>query len=89
MKNELRVCVALLILLTAASGAWAQDVSFEPAVNYRAGGSPWSVAVGDFNGDGLQDLAVADPASNGERGASMSAILPCSCPWATSMAMAS
>lgn len=29
------------------------------AVNYGAGSQPWSIAVGDFNGDGKQDLAVA------------------------------
>jgi hypothetical protein len=36
------------------------DGSFQPAVNYAAGGGPMSVAVGDFNGDGIPDLAVAD-----------------------------
>jgi hypothetical protein len=33
-------------------------------VNYPAGRGPVSVAVGDFNGDGLPDLAVADFVSN-------------------------
>ena len=28
--------------------------------NFAAGDSPFSVAVGDFNGDGKQDLAVAN-----------------------------
>jgi len=36
------------------------DVSFEPAVSYLAGTNPRSVAVGDFNGDGRPDLAVAN-----------------------------
>jgi hypothetical protein len=38
------------------------DGTFAPAVNHdaaAAGGSPQSVAVGEFNGDGKQDLAVA------------------------------
>src|SRR5215472_13460607 len=41
-----------------------QDVSFEPAVNYPVGTYPQSVAVGDFDGDGIQDLAVANGPSN-------------------------
>ena len=34
--------------------------SFLAAVNYGAGTSPRSVAVGDFNRDGKADLAVAN-----------------------------
>ncbi len=37
-------------------------LSFNSAVNFAAGDGPRSVAVGDFNGDGNQDLAV--PNSN-------------------------
>src|SRR5713226_1273541 len=37
----------------------AQIVSFSAATNFTVGGSPFSVAVGDFNGDGKPDLAVA------------------------------
>ncbi len=36
------------------------DGSFQEAKNYAAGAAPHSVAVGDFNGDGKADLAVAD-----------------------------
>jgi hypothetical protein len=32
--------------------------------NFGAGSWPFSVAVGDFNGDGLQDLAVVNSDSN-------------------------
>src|SRR6266849_2455137 len=32
-----------------------RDVSFLPAQNFTAGGTPVSVAVGDFNGDGVPD----------------------------------
>src|SRR3989442_1265970 len=34
--------------------------TFQAAVNYAAGASPRSVAVGDFNGDGKADLAVGN-----------------------------
>ena len=36
------------------------DGTFKPAVNYGAGSNPSAVAVGDFNGDGKLDLAVAN-----------------------------
>jgi hypothetical protein len=40
--------------------AFATKIAFwyAPAVNYSAGTQPISVAMGDFNGDGFQDLAV-------------------------------
>jgi hypothetical protein len=41
-----------------------RDGTFLPAVNYPAGTNPVSVAVGDFNGDGWPDLAVANYFSN-------------------------
>ena len=36
------------------------DGTFQTAQNFAAGSSPVSVAVGDFNGDGKPDLAVAN-----------------------------
>ena len=55
---------ALLLVPTALAGtALAQaraQVSFGPAANVAVGDGPASVAVGDFNGDGNPDLAVAN-----------------------------
>ena len=38
----------------------AHTVSFAPAVNYATGTYPNSIALADFNGDGIPDLAVAN-----------------------------
>src|SRR5215471_19365357 len=40
-----------------------QSVSFITRRVFEAGRAPHSVAVGDFNGDNLQDLAVANDGS--------------------------
>ena len=40
------------------------DGTFQPAVNYVAGTFPTSLAMGDFNGDGKPDLAVANHLSH-------------------------
>jgi hypothetical protein len=37
------------------------DGTFQSAANYAAGPDPTAVVVGDFNGDGLPDLAVTNP----------------------------
>jgi hypothetical protein len=36
------------------------DGTFKPGVPYAAGNFPYSVVVGDFNGDGVPDIAVAN-----------------------------
>ena len=46
-------------VVTAAAGA-----GFAPSVNYSTGLNPYSVAVGDFNGDGKADLAVTNYLTN-------------------------
>jgi len=50
---------AYLYIVSAISGA-----GFAAAANYGAGTHPESVAVGDFNGDGIADLAVANNGTN-------------------------
>src|SRR5262249_62118803 len=40
------------------------DGSFQAAHTFAGGNFPSSVAVGDFNGDGIPDLAVANTRSN-------------------------
>jgi hypothetical protein len=40
------------------------DGSFQAARNFGLGRNPRSMAVGDFNGDGVLDLAVANFLSN-------------------------
>src|SRR5262249_47691240 len=39
------------------------DGTFQTAIDYATGSNPVSVAVGDFNGDGKADLAVANAVS--------------------------
>jgi len=45
------------------AGVWVllsnRKGSFEPAVKYEAGSGPRALAVGDLNGDGKPDIAVA------------------------------
>jgi len=40
------------------------STSFNPATNFSVGSYPFSVTVGDFNGDGKSDLAVANRDDN-------------------------
>ncbi len=51
-----------VLILAPAARAGCPD--FAPAVSYPAGSGPASVTVGDFNGDGRGDLAIANPLAN-------------------------
>jgi hypothetical protein len=53
-----RLSIAVALFMASALAASASE--FTTAVNYAVGNSPISLAVGDFNGDGAPDLAVAD-----------------------------
>src|SRR3989338_4482613 len=62
MKKLYSVCVILSVLLFTTN-IFAQ-VSFSPKTDFTTGSDPYSVSIGDFNGDGKPDLAVANLNSN-------------------------
>jgi hypothetical protein len=51
------------ILIGNASG-FQPNGTFQPEVTYAAGIEPYSAALGDFNGDGITDLAVTNWGGN-------------------------
>ena len=64
-KRSVLVLTGLAVInLLLAAAAEAQGVSFIATRDLFAGIHPLSVAVGDFNGDGTSDLAVANYGSN-------------------------
>src|SRR5882724_4784672 len=59
MKISQSSILAAAAVLAFASGALAQcPVNFAGAVNYPSNASPYSVAIGDVNGDGRPDVVV-------------------------------
>jgi len=64
-KGKALVCAGLAVCtVLVAAAAQAQDVSFIAHRDFDVGYYPRSVAAGDFNGDGVQDLAVANNLSD-------------------------
>jgi hypothetical protein len=53
----------------------SDPITFAPKTDYPAGTNPRSVAIGDFNGDHIQDLAVASKASNPPSGPGQVSVL--------------
>ena len=51
-------------MLTVTTPPACAGITFAAASNFTVGTGPFSVAVGDFNGDGVQDLAAANYFSN-------------------------
>src|SRR6266851_8859496 len=62
MRTMLSTGLAMCNVLAAAAAA--QDVSFVARRDFDVGRRPQSVTMGDFNGDGVPDLAVANDGSN-------------------------
>src|SRR2546425_11840365 len=66
-RNSARLSLLVAAILFFSSAlpipAPAQTVSFIAGSDFAAGTNPHFVAVGDFNGDGKLDLAVADAGS--------------------------
>ena len=54
------VFALLFVCLNHAVAQTPPPVSFQAGRDYAAGSHPSSVAVGDFNGDGISDLVVAN-----------------------------
>src|SRR6266704_2040644 len=66
LKNSARLSLffAAALFFSSTFPALAQTVSFNARRDFVVETNPISVAVGDFNGDGVQDLAVANFGSN-------------------------
>ena len=61
MKVFVKIESAFLIFLSAAPNAMGSEFSSK---TYSVGVTPAAIAIGDFNGDGKPDLAVANSESN-------------------------
>lgn len=59
----LSLAIVVLILFPLSTVTFAADI-FGPHVEYGAGGQPYTVTTGDFNGDGKMDMATANGSSN-------------------------
>jgi uncharacterized protein (TIGR03437 family) len=81
----------LLILFVSAlaAGAFAQPPAFGPALSFPGQKVPLAITTADFNGDGFQDIALANTASatisiflgagNGKFSSAATASLPSTC----------
>jgi len=59
-RGSMPSMMMILMLLASSEIALGTTIAFKPAVSYPVGTYPTAVAVGDFNGDGKPDLAVAN-----------------------------
>ena len=63
-KAKLFTVFLVLGLIGLFEGAPVFAQSFAPPVSYAVGSNPYDSSLGDFNGDGKQDLAVANNSTN-------------------------
>lgn len=61
---KLPVVTSLIVTVLTVNRSFAQTATFGAASNYASAFGAYSATVGDFNGDGKQDLAVANDASH-------------------------
>ena len=54
-----KLAVAMLLTIYGTRLMWAGSL-FTGPINSPAGSSPWALVAGDFNGDGLADIALTD-----------------------------
>ena len=75
-KQDLAVCNAINIYLGALSILLGDGTgNFSAPTTFAVGAGPLEVAVGDFNGDGKQDLAVANYANGSHQNGTLSILL--------------
>ena len=105
MNKVMSSALLVLLFISLVANVYGQSLSFQPAVSYGVDTVPNFTAVGDFNGDGVPDLAVANQgfgkviaclywwatatALSSRHRTSLLAITPDQSPWATSTATGS
>jgi hypothetical protein len=75
MRTPALTTTALALSLCFAILPQQATGQFFPAVTYPVGANPFAVAVGDFNGDGIPDLAVANANQVGTADGSVSILI--------------
>jgi FG-GAP-like repeat/Divergent InlB B-repeat domain/FG-GAP repeat len=63
MRLRIKIIAAVVFAAFQPAGTMAQTVSFGSGTTYPVGTAPFGIATGDFNRDGLLDLAVANSGS--------------------------